>query len=654
MKFTVSPEFLGRLRQQVKIWQIGGLPGLVVVGCVAIARFSGVLQPLEWSLFDTFLRWRPLEKPDVRVVIVGINASDINAVGRYPLPDGTLAELLNTIQRYQPRAIALDIFRNVKNGEGRPALAKAFKQFPNLVGIEAALSDDTDLQVKPPPELPPERVGFVDTLPDADGKLRRSLLAFVAADQVRSSLPLRVVELYLRQEGVPLRYDGKPGEPIRFGQVRLPRFEANTGGYVRAEAGGTQTLINFRNHPQPFPVVSMLEVLRGEVPEAVMRDRIVLIGITDSNSSNDTYFTSATQGTLLANALGTGNSAHYQLLYGIEHHAHVVSQMISAVLDGRSLLRSWPEGLDYLWLLLWGVGGMSLGLLLQSPWKTLVGIGLGSGVLGVICYGYLILGWWLPVVPALLSLWGAGLTTFFFDQRSKTLLEQRERVLQQTYDAVHNGPLQTLAAMLRGLGDEPVPVEPLRSRLQTLNQELRAVYESMYQAVHGDEQYAQTPIADLLYQVYEATLQRDFPGFVTVLSFIPPDFSVLAECVLTADQKRSLCLFLEEALCNVGKHAIAATRLDVVCLLEKKQYILRIADNGKGSFPQAPALAHGRGTEQALELARRLNGTFQRRSQSPHGTVCELIWKPRTERRFWRQPLWSRSVAAILQRFTQE
>lgn len=619
-----------QLHQKLKVWQLGALPGLAIVAGVALVRLTGALQTLEWNAFDAFLRLRPIEESDARVVIVGINEADIQQLGDYPIPDRDLANLLTALKRYQPRVIGLDLFRDLTRPD-RSELATVLKTTPNLIGIEAALSQNSALQVKPPPELPLERIGLVDTLLDPDGKLRRSLLASkVDSGVVRYSLPLLLAKTYLTAEGIPFQPGTRASEPIRFGSVQLPRFRPNTGSYIRARAGGNQILLNFRSHPQPFPVVSVTEVLQGKVKPEQLHDRIVLIGTTAVNSLNDTFFTSATKGTLLTSALGD-DSSQYQLIYGVEHLAHATSQIISAVLDRRSFLRSWAEGWEYAWILSWGVGGVALGLLLQSPWKTLLGIGISSAGLVSICYGLLSLSWWVPVVPTLIALWGGGLTTALFDQRSRDLLNQHNLILKRTYDEVHNGPLQTIAALLRSLGPEAVSADWLRSQLQGLNQELRSVYELMNQSVWSDDVYAETPLPELLYQAYEATISRDLPGFATLKILIPPDFSALQDCVLTAAQVRGVCTFLQEALCNVGKHAVGATRLDVTCIREKNRYNLHIIDNGLTVSLTTYNSRGGRGTSQAEELAQSLRGTFQRRSRQPHGTICELTW-PATKR----------------------
>lgn len=62
-----------RIKDEIAIWRVGLVPGMAVIGFVIIARLSGLLQTLEWIAFDNFLRLRPAESLDERVVIIGIN-----------------------------------------------------------------------------------------------------------------------------------------------------------------------------------------------------------------------------------------------------------------------------------------------------------------------------------------------------------------------------------------------------------------------------------------------------------------------------------------------------------------------------------------------------------------------------------------------------
>lgn len=594
-----------------------------MIACVVIARWMGSLQVLEWIAFDQIMRSRPSESADSRILIVGINEHDIKAVGSYPIPDTDLAKLLQRLQRDRPKAIGVDIFRDLTTGSTRTELAKVLSNSSNIIGIEMALSPN--LKVKPPPELPPERVGLADVIIDSDGRLRRSLLASKVEGKTRYSFALSLAALYLKPQ--EMQHGSRASDPIQFGTVGLPRLSKNMGGYVNAKTGGNQVLVNFRASPQPFTIVSLTDILNDKVSSELIRDRIVLIGMT-APSVNDIFMTSATQGTVLSNALD--NAEQYQWLYGVEYQAHAISQIIHAVLEDRPLIRSWLEGWEYIWVVSWGLLGIALGLILRSPWKTLFSLAISSICLVSFCYGLMILGWWVPLVPALLTLWAAGLTTSFFDRDARILLEQRSLTLKRTYDAVHNGPLQTLAAILRTLDESP-----LRSQLESLNQELRSVYESMKQELLlGENRYIQTPISELLYQIYEETIQRDLPGFASLQVCIPPNFDLLKDCALTSEQKQELCIFLQEALCNVGKHAIAASRLDVICTHEGSQWSLQVLDDGKTDHRKEGHL--GRGTEQARELARSFGGKFDRRFRCPQGVACELTWR---DAQSWRKRL---------------
>jgi len=651
MRFAIpAPAKLWKkIQQQLKVWREVVLPGLTLVGLIMLVRFTGLLQSQEWSALDRLLQVRPNEPIDTRVVIVSIDEDDINYAGGYPLADSKLAQLLTILQTYQPRVIGLDLFRDHTNNPSRVELSLAFRKIPNLVGVEVALNpEQTMFNVKPPPELPPERVGFADVIVDADGKLRRSFLASKTyAGELKYSLPLRLAKVYLHKEGIGFRHGSRSYEPIEFGASRLSRFLPNWGGYVRADANGNQVLLNFRSNQQPFRTLSLKNVLTRNVDPNSIRDRVVIIGMTAS-SVKDRFITSAVKGTLYTAALGVQNSSNqYQWIYGVEVHAHATSQILSRVLDRRPLLGVWSDIWEYLWVLAWGLFGIILGLILQSPWKTLLSIGIASVALIGICYGFLVLGWWIPLMPSLLALSGAGLTTSFFDRDLRALLDQRSLTLKRTFEAIHNGPLQSLAVILRSLGEEDLSSDQLRSQLQELNQELRSIPDSLSQEMLSRNDSLclegnlvldlQTPIAELLYQVYDITLRRNFQGFATIQSFIPPNFQPLEECYLSTAQKRGLCLFLQEALCNVGKHSRGATHLDVSCTRSSLGYSLQIIDNGAGISSSSKYTGGRRGTDQAQELARQLRGKFRRFPHTPQGTVCELTWPITKSRwRFWR------------------
>lgn len=630
-----------KINLRTKVWREVILPAALIFALIVLARLCGLLQVQELMIFDDFMRLRIAMPPLPRVVIVGIDEADLKLVGSLPVPDRDLAKMLRILHEYQPRVIGLDIFRDLPVEPGHTELVQAFKDIPNIIGVEVTLNREENLNVKPPPALPPEQIGFADVIVDIDGKLRRSLLASRNwQSQMKYSFSLRLAQAFLAAQGINFKHGNSVYEPIQFGSVVMPRFEPNSGGYIRTDANGYQMLLNFCAGYKPFRTVSLTDILNRNFAPSWIRDRIVIVGMTAA-SIKDTFITAAVKSTQVSATNGSEASPN-QLIYGVEIHAHVTGQIIRAVLDKRPLLKTWADFWEYLWIVLWGLLGVSIGLILQSPWKTILSIGFASFVLISICYSFLFFGWWIPVLPTLLALSGSGLITAFFDRDTKFLLEQRRLTIERTYDAVHNGPLQQLAVILRSIGENNWSAQQVRLQLQEINQELRSIYESMREQVltHTDSFYLKgnlavnlhAPIQDILYQVYDNTLNRDFPCFATIKTYIPPDFKPLEKCNLTLEQKRGLCLFLEEALCNVGKHATKATRLEVICTKQANYYSLQIIDNGIGYIASSynSKLRKQRGTKQAQEIARQLRGKFQRlphNSHSPQGTICELTWR---------------------------
>ena len=426
----------------VTTWGRGALPGLMVIVAVTIARLTGALQFLELVTFDRFLRLRPPEPIDERIVIVSITEGDIQRARTYPIPDREIADLLKRLQTYQPTAIGLDIVRDIPVEPGNAELTSVFRSSKNTIGVEIALPDRSGFTVAHPPALPSEQVGFADTVLDADGYQRRSLLgAHNSQQEYRFSFPIRLAESYLAARGIELGNGIRDPDAKRFGSIELTRVQSNSGGYVGADAGGNQILLNVRSGTMPFRVLSLSQIKSGQVNPDWIRGKIVLIGMM-SFSAKDQASSGAIAG------INPG------LIYGVEMQAHATSQIISAVLDGRSLLRVWADAWEYLWIVAWGLLGISLGRFLRSPWKILFGILVASVSSIGICYGLILLGWWVPIVPVLLVLVlnGAGLMAALFyrhEQELRLRLEERQFAIEQTFNAIHSGPLQTLVGILR-------------------------------------------------------------------------------------------------------------------------------------------------------------------------------------------------------------
>ncbi|MEB3282889.1 MAG: adenylate/guanylate cyclase domain-containing protein [Lyngbya sp.] len=378
--------------KSIRRWLIVPAVAIVVIGL----RTSGVLQLVEWAAFDQMIGWRPVEPVDQRIVLVTIDEPDIQQIGQWPIPDATLAQLIEKLKQQQPLAIGLDIYRDLPVPPGHQELLETYRTTPNLIGIEKVGSDANGSAVAPPPVLKEQnQVSAVDLVWDGDGKIRRALLTIQPpGEETVVNIGLQLALMYLQAQGITPETTAN-GE-VKLGQGVFTRFTGNDGAYVRADAGGYQVLLNYRGLLNHFLTVSVSDILAGRVSPNLMRDRIVLIGTT-AESLNDLFFTPYSSNLFAAS----------ERTPGVVIHANIASQILSSALDGRPLFKVWSEPIEWLWILLWSGVGMTIGLSYR-PTKGMIRIILAAVSLTVICYQVFLRGWWIPMIPPLLALVGSG------------------------------------------------------------------------------------------------------------------------------------------------------------------------------------------------------------------------------------------------------
>ena len=614
------------------------LPGFTIITLIVVLRLAGMLQTLEWSALDHLLRFRPPEPTDMEILIVGIDEKDIARLKTYPVPDGTIADLLETLHAYEPAVIGLDLYRDFAIEPGHDELVQQFNAIENIVVIEKALPDRAGYTIPPPATLSqtPEKVGFADALLDEDGRVRRNLLGtYTPEGDYKFSFSVRLAEKYLARRGIVLENGTRDPEAMRFGDTELIRVHANTGGYVRTDAGGNQVLINFRSGPQPFQRVSLADLQSGIVPPEWIRDRIVMVGIM-ALSAPDIANSAAVEG------------VNPGFIYGIEIQAHATSQIIHAVRHNRPLLRAWPDPWEYLWLVVAGLVGILLGQVFPPTLKSLLGFVAAIAILVTSAYGMLLLGVWLPVVPPLsgLILCFVATLVYQYNHALNVRINDQKFVIEQVFNIIHSGPLQDLEVLDHDVQTTGmVAAEQLHPKLTNLKRKLRSVrdYAAEILELEGNLFYFDTllinlkrPTHQILAEVYNHTLSRNFPHFKTLRCTLST-FEDVDSYRLTCQQKRELCWFLEGALCNIGRHAEGVKRLEVVCRPERGRNVIRIIDNGIGFDPSR----EGQGTRQSKKIARQLQGDFRRIPNAPRGTICEISWptsrQVKLPKSFWRR-----------------
>lgn len=413
-------------QKQIWAWRGVLVTAPVMAGLVIALRTTGSLQLLEWALLDQFFRLRPPELQDARIVIVGIDESDIQKLGKWPLSDRRLAQLLTRIKAQNPRAIGLDIYRDLPVPPGHSDLVQIFSTTPNLIGIESFADERQGSAVAAPPTLKQrQQVAFNNVVIDADDRLRRGLLYFQKEDgSVQLGLGMQLALLYLQTEGITPQSAPANPDYLRLGTTILPRFAANDGAYIQADATGYQVLLNFRGPARSFKIVSLHDVLENRIPPDLMRDRIVLIGAT-AVSLRD-FFSTPYSGAPF-NLQNQNPVTTPEQTSGVEVQAMVVSHLLSATLDGRVQILVWKDFEEWLWILAWAYVGAILSWSLCSLRWTPIAVLLAGGGLTLSAYLLFLAGWWVPIVPPLLALISAAAVITAYIARQER--EDRQTVM---------------------------------------------------------------------------------------------------------------------------------------------------------------------------------------------------------------------------------
>jgi CHASE2 domain-containing sensor protein/predicted Ser/Thr protein kinase len=389
------------------------------------AQRLGMVEPIETRAYDQMVRLRPDPGLDSRILVVGVTEGDLqklqelqktlNLSGQ-PLSGTSLSGevldiLLAKLQQYQPRAIGLDIYRDLPVEPGHQKLLQRFQQNDNIITV-CKHSDSINSETPAPQGVIPEQVGFSDNVEDKDGIIRRYLFALTpdtsARCQTPFSLGLQVALKYLIADGIQLQ--STTNQEIKLGNTVFKKLQSDSGGYNNLDVRGYQILLNYRR-VDVAQQVSVTDVLTNKVNPSLIKNRVVLIGST-APSLKDLVNTPYT-------ALGGDN---YKMP-GVVVHAQGVSEILSAVLDKRSLFWFWSEWGEVTWLWGWSLLGGFL------AWR--INHSLRLGIAGVATFGALLgssfilftQAGWVPVVsPALgLVLAGAGVVvqSRFYHQRER-------------------------------------------------------------------------------------------------------------------------------------------------------------------------------------------------------------------------------------------
>ncbi len=363
---------------------VGTLVFLIIFGF----QTTGNLEPIELAAYDWLIRLRPLaSKWEPPIVLIKVTEDDIRKQGRWPLSDATLAQVLATLVQYQPRAIGLDIYRDIPVPPGREELDAVLANNPQIVAV-MKFGGWPSRGISPPSVLKDsDQFGFADIVVDPGGIVRRGLLFLDDGERILSSFALQLVLLYLQAEGIAPQPDSTNPEHIRLGQTTIRPFESNDGGYVDADSRGYQFLLDFRDAQKAFTAYTLSTVISGKIEPDRIKDQVVLIGVT-AESVKDFFYVPINP--------GLRRDRH---ISGTELHAHIVSQLLRFGLKGDQPVSTVSDWWERCWILLWSLMGAMASIRVRSTWGfSILAIG-GVAVLSLAVFLAFGKGLWIPFVP---------------------------------------------------------------------------------------------------------------------------------------------------------------------------------------------------------------------------------------------------------------
>lgn len=245
------------------------------------------LDRVEATMTDLRTLARGTVKPPELITIVAIDDEAVRVEGSYPLSRATLARLVDAIARFEPKAIALDLLLvdpGAKDDDA--ALARSLGGSASVIAAAAVYPGGRQWAVAEG-EGPLARVanaerflkplkafsdaaavGVVNVVTDRTGTPRFVPLLFRAGDQLEASFSLRVVAT------------AEDEDP------EIAPDDLSLGGrWIRTDIGHILPLI-FYGPRGTIRTISAATVLAGQLDQRIIRDRIVVIGVTATGAGD--------------------------------------------------------------------------------------------------------------------------------------------------------------------------------------------------------------------------------------------------------------------------------------------------------------------------------------------------------------------------------
>jgi CHASE2 domain-containing sensor protein len=291
----------------------------IILALIAgVIAYSGLLIRFDNLHYDLgrYLTFKPAPAD---IVIVAIDESSLEAIGRWPWSRIVHADLVNKLKQEQARVIGLDIIFSepeLSNPEADLVLASAIKQAGNVV---LPLLFEEPYKGSPIKQSVPiegfadhaAALGRVHVPLDADG-IARSIYLWEGLGLARMQQHFSQAVLQAAKE-LPDDVNLFPPSDLVKGDLAKSDLAKQSNALISKEA----RKVKFLGPPGHFQRISYIKVLLGDFPAHFFKDKIVLVGATAVG---------------LGDVLPTPVSALMQPMPGVEYHANAIAAMRSSEL----------------------------------------------------------------------------------------------------------------------------------------------------------------------------------------------------------------------------------------------------------------------------------------------------------------------------------
>jgi len=389
--------------------------GLICALVIGLIYLLGGFEVAEYQALDFLFKARGEKEANPNIIIIEIDDKSLEEFGRWPWTRGYHAALLEILSQNRPKVIAFDIIFSepqYEHPEEDELLAYTSKKvgnvfFASYFNLQQTKPLDNKLLKASAVTLPLPQLlenskgyGFVNSPPEADGKVRKIPLFIEYKDETYPSLDLLVVAQYLNTD---------------IANLNIPQ---NKNGMM---------WINYVGDFKKFNRISFVDVAlsfdqtkKGQAPRidlAQFKDKIVLVGLT-AVGSEDLW------------------PCSFSPLYpGVGIRANVINTILK-----KDFLIRIDRFIIFLILLIFGI---SLGILMpkRSPFQGLsifIILIFGLAIIAILSFKFLNI--WIDVVAPLTLLTVAYLAItinqFIITRFEKGLIEQELQIASRIQQSI--------------------------------------------------------------------------------------------------------------------------------------------------------------------------------------------------------------------------